>query len=417
MPSLPLFRAAALAAQRADTLGAVSLACPVSFAALTGLFGALALGLGAFAWLGEYTAHETLQGRLVPVGGIVEVATPQAGVVLERPVGAGSRVAAGEPLFVISGERTSRGYGATQAAIARQLERRRASLVEQSAGTQALERAERDALASRQGALERENGLLQASVDAQRGRLAVAVAAADRAARLRALGHLSAEQSAQKEAELLEQRARLTALEREIAALARLRAELDGRAATLAPQYANERAELERALVATELEIAANEAQRAVVVTAPRAGVVTTVAAELGQTVDRGTLLAALVPEGARLVAELYAPSRALGFVEPGDTVRLRHAAFPYQKFGHARGTVLEVARTPLGAASISAGARGEPLYRVVVGLDSETVLARGVARPLLAGMSVEAEVLLDTRRVYEWLFEPLLGLARSAAR
>jgi membrane fusion protein len=128
-------------------------------------------------------------------------------------------------------------------------------------------------------------------------------------------------------------------------------------------------------------------------------------------------VLAALVPEDARLVAELYAPSRALGFVEPGDVVRLRHAAFPYQKFGHAMGAVLEISAAPLGAAAASAAVRGEPLYRVVVALDSQTVLAQGVERPLLAGMSVEAEVLLETRRLYEWLFEPLLGLARSAAR
>jgi hypothetical protein len=30
--------------------------------------------------------------------------------------------------------------------------------------------------------------------------------------------------------------------------------------------------------------------------------------------------------------------------------------------------------------------------------------------------MSVEADVLLDTRRIYEWLFEPLFALAPRAA-
>jgi membrane fusion protein len=417
MRSIPLFRAAAIAARRTETLGSVSLASPVSFALLSTVLGAMAAGLVAFAWFGEYTAHRTLHGRMMPLGGVVEITSPQAGVLLERRVALGRRVSAGEPLFLVSGERTSATYGATQAAIAVQLERRRASLLAQVEQTRALEQAERTALAERLAALDRESRALDAALRTQRDGAELATAAADRAVRLQELGHLSLEQATQKQAALIEQRTRATALEREAAALARVRAELVGRAATLGPQYAKELAEVERALVATELDRAANEAQRAVLVTAPRAGVVTAVAAERGQTVEAGTLLASVVPEDARLVAELYAPTRAVGFLEVGDDVLLRHGAFPYQKFGHGRGTVVEVAATPLAPPAPGGGTRGEPLYRVVVALDSERVHAYGVARPLLAGMSVEAEVLLDTRRIYEWLFEPLFALVRQTER
>jgi membrane fusion protein len=417
MLSIPLFRPAALAAQRTETLGTVSLATPISFALLGAALAAIAACLAAFACFGEYTAHRTLRGRIVPLGGIVEVTSPQAGVLLERRAVPGRRVSAGEPLFVVSGERTSARYGATQAAIAAQLERRRASLAEQAAQTGELERAEREALAGRLAALERESGVLAAALAAQHESAALAAAAAARAARLRDQGHLSVDQAAQAQAALLEQRTKVGALEREAAALLRARAELVGRAATLAPQYANERAELERALAETELEAAGNEAQRAVVVTAPRAGVVGVVVGELGEATEAGALLASIVPEGEPLVAELYAESRAVGFVATGDEVRLRHAAFPYQKFGHARGTVLEVATTPLATPLPGAtGGRGEPVYRVVVALESGHVTAYGDPRPLLAGMSVEADVLLDTRRIYEWLFEPLFALAPRAA-
>lgn len=418
MPSLPLFRPAALAAERHSALGAVALASPISFIVLSALLGAIAAAFVTFAWLGEYTAHQTLHGSVLPVGGIVDVTSPQLGTLLERHVVAGRRVAAGEPLYVVSGERTSPGAGPTQAAIGEQLARRHASLTRQVAMTRALERAERTALANRLAALEREVRTLDVALGAQRERLALAAAGAERFARLRALGHVAEEQRALKEAELLEQRTRLTTLERELAALTRQRVELEGRGAALGPEYDNAIAELERSLAATELDIAANEAQRAVIVTAPRAGVATVVVGEVGQTVEPGALLAAIVPEDARLVAELHAPSRAVGFIAPGDAVRLRHAAFPYQKFGHAHGTVLEVSATPLGARTgVTSPARGEPLYRIVVALDSPTVLAYGVAHPLLAGMSVEADVLLETRRIYEWLFEPLFAMAGRLER
>ena len=46
------------------------------------------------------------------------------------------------------------------------------------------------------------------------------------------------------------------------------------------------------------------------------------------------------------------------------------------------------------------------------VALRSQAVLAYGAPRRLLPEMEVEADVLLETRRLYEWAFEPLYALA-----
>ena len=126
--------------------------------------------------------------------------------------------------------------------------------------------------------------------------------------------------------------------------------------------------------------------------------------------------------------AELFAPSSAVGFLRPEQAVQLRYQAFPFQKFGHHPGQVLQVSRTPLQAAELaslplatgttsaapdsSARPPGEPLYRITVELDRQTVQAYGVAQPLVAGMQLEADVLLDRRRLIEWIFEPLLSVS-----
>ena len=100
--------------------------------------------------------------------------------------------------------------------------------------------------------------------------------------------------------------------------------------------------------------------------------------------------------------------------------MQLRYQAFPYQKFGHHAGQVLQVSRTPLQATELAGlplpeamkgAASAEPLYRITVALDAQAVKAYGQPQPLAAGMQLEADVLLDRRRLIEWIFEPLLSV------
>jgi membrane fusion protein len=415
-PELPLFRRAAIAARRHDWRGRIVLSRPASFALLAGMLAATAGSLAAFAYFGSYTAHSTLRGRVTPEHGVIDVATVQAGTIAEKRVVEGQRVATGEALYVLASERLSRAGLATEQEVAVQLARRRDSLIAQIESTRALERAERAVLGERLAAVRLESVSLERAIATERRRAELAEDTAERYARIHALGLVAEEQRALREAALLEQRGRVEALERERAGLVRAAAELEGRAAMLALEYANAIAELERGLAAVALDSAENDARRAVTVVAPQAGVVTAPAAEVGQTVERGAVLARIVPEGATLVAELYAPSRAVGFVAVGDEVRLRYAAFPYQKFGHAQGHVLSVSQATMSASDPTA-ARTEPLYRVAVALHSQTVMAYGEPHALLPGMAVEADVLLETRRLYEWLLEPLYATAGRLGR
>jgi membrane fusion protein len=408
-PQQPLFRSAAVAAHKHDELGAIVLVRPISYAFLAGFAAAVAGGLIALACLASYTAHTTLRGRLVPERGVIDVASPQSGTIVELRVGEGERVAAGDTLLVLSSERLTRTGAALEAAVGAELVERRASLVAQIDNTRRLEATERAALLARRAALETEATSLAEALTAKRRRVALSERAVQRYADVRARGFLSEEQWALREAELLEQQSGLETLERESAALSRLETEVDERLETLRPRYANAIAELERALAGGERETVENEARRAATVTAPQPGTVTALAADVGQSVPAGVVLARIVPNELELVAELFAPSRAVGFVAVGDEVRLRYAAFPYQKFGHARGTVVSMSAATVPGDAVSGV---EPLYRIAVSLESQTVTAYGVPRGLLPGMAVEADVLGERRRLYEWVLEPLYALA-----
>jgi membrane fusion protein len=164
------------------------------------------------------------------------------------------------------------------------------------------------------------------------------------------------------------------------------------------------------------------EAKRRLVLRAPSDGIVSTVLAEPGQPVAPGMALANVLPALTQMQAHLYAPSSAVGFVRPAHAVQLRYQAFPYQKFGQQQGQVLRISRTPLAPAELATlalpstltqGAATEPLYRITVTLDRQTVAAYGEEQALAAGMQLDADVLLERRKLIEWLFEPLLSLAR----
>jgi membrane fusion protein len=127
-----------------------------------------------------------------------------------------------------------------------------------------------------------------------------------------------------------------------------------------------------------------------------------------------------LMPQGSSLQAQLFVPSSAIGFVHVGTPVVLHYQAFPYQKFGIQRGAVVGVSRSALTPAEIATTlgrqAPPEPLYRIIVALQSQTVKAYGKSEALKPGMLLDADLLLDKRRIFEWIFEPLFGMERRWA-
>jgi len=414
---LPLFRSSALAANRKDALGPIVLARRAPFGILAGVAALLVSLLGALLVFGSYSARSTLRGRLVPDRGVIDVHSPQLGTIVEKRVAEGQHVARGEVLFVVSSERLTKALGPAQSAVGERLSGRRQSLEAQIEDTHALERLERASLQESRSSLAAETAMLEQSMDAQRARVRMAEESVERYRRIRAQGFASEDLLLAKQADLLEQRGRLQSLERETNGVARQLEDVIARAGSLELRYRNQIAELERSVTAAELDIAENEARREIVVAAPANGIATGIAAVVGELVDNSAPLVFIVPAGSRLRAELYAPSRAVGFVSVGEEVLLRYEPFPYQKFGHYRGTVEAVSQTAILPTARADALGAEPAYQVVIALESQNVIAYGEPRALRAGMAVEADVLLETRHLYEWVLEPLYSLRGKVHR
>lgn len=409
-----LFRPEALETQRQAWLGDMQLLRPLSLKLLTAVVLLMLAAVLAFLWWGEYTRKARVAGVLVPEAGVLRIVPPQDAVVLERHAAEGARVKRGDPLFVLSLERSS-AAGDTQASVQRSLHTRERSLADSAAQQALLTQAQIGALDQRLADMRRERGQRASEAALQRQRVTLAREAYTRLESLRGENFVSPAQVQAKQEELLGLQAQLQALERDAAAHERAITALEAERRELPLLARARQGEIERERAELAQQSAESEAKRRLVVQAPSDGIVSAVLAQPGQAVSPAAALASLLPADAELQAHLYAPSSAVGFVRPEQTVLLRYQAYAYQKFGHQRGRVLQVSRTPLPAADQAAlfghQATQEPLYRITVVLDKQDVSAYGQSHALVPGMQLDADVLLDRRRLIEWIFEPLLGL------
>jgi HlyD family secretion protein len=140
---------------------------------------------------------------------------------------------------------------------------------------------------------------------------------------------------------------------------------------------------------------------------APQAGFVKDLATHTAGTVAApGTILMTLVPEGDRLVAEVWVSNQDVGFVRPGQRAKLKLAAFQFQKYGMLEGRVRHV----------SADAT-ELAFRTLIELHHQQLLSDGHRYPLQPGMQVAGEIHLGTRTVLEYLLSPVQRAFHEAAR
>lgn len=410
-----IFRKQAIAHQQQRLHGKILLTQPLSYLVLTGLFVVIAIVIVVFFLAFGFTRKETVVGVLLPPGGVIRIYPLQTSVIVERLVSDKQRVNAGDILFVLSTERPSLTKGDTQQAVSRTLQERidrlRAELEKQSV----LASQQSNSLIRRQEQLLQQISQLQSEIVLQQRRVDLADRSLLRYENLKGSSFVSEAQVQEREAEALDQRTKLSALNR---ARSMLNHDLDllkGETRDQPLKAYREASSLRREIGELEENLAESEARRRIVIRAPQNAIVASISGEVGQTAIPSKPLAHLLPSDMPLEAELYAPTRAIGFVKPGTEVLMRYHAFPYQRYGQYRGVVTEVSDSALEPGDVLSLSRDpnstEPLYRVRVRLDRQDVKLGGKPSALKAGMQLEASLVLEYRKLYEWVFDPLYSL------
>jgi membrane fusion protein len=410
-----LFRKEALDAKRGSWLGSISLTQPLPLWVLTWFAALAALAIGLFLTLGTYTRRSTVIGRLVPSKGLVTVVSPASGVIARLDTVEGDRLHAGQRLAVIAVPRATPEGGDIQALLAARINERRDGLLSLQAAQQAQLLAQADGLRAQLASARRELAQIEAEIATRQGQVRIADETLQRLRQLQTDKYVSALQVKQQEAAWLQAVSDVQAMQRQAISTRRGIAQLEQALRELPGQKQAMQATLQRDIAQLEAERVQTQAQGTLAVSAPVSGVVATQLVKSGQFVQAGQVLMSLLPGDGTLEAELLVPSRAIGFIEPGDKVLLRYQAYPYQKFGHQQGRIVRISRSALSPGELGMlvgnAQSGESFYRVTVALARQTITAYGKPEALKPGMLLEADVLGEKRRLIEWVFEPLYSL------
>ncbi len=419
MSGMSLFRQEVVEARRGEWLGSIIVAGPLSRWVLAALALGFAAALVLFLVFGHYTRRETVTGQVVPSAGLINLAAPIAGTITRVSVQDGQAVKAGDVLLELASDQDSAALGDTHVLIGQQLDTQRAGLQADLSNQQQLSQQQADGLRSKVTLLRAQLGQVTDQLVIEKQQVTSNQQLLARLLPAGANGYVSAVQIQQQRAATLDAQSQYKTL---------LRQQLDIRQQLSAAQQqltqlpldeATKRNATERQIASLAQSIAQNEQQRAVVLRAPRDGIVSAVLLKAGQMVSAGQPLLSILPAGSTLQAQLLVPSRAIGFIEPGSRVVLRYQAFPYQKFGQQYGKVSDISRSALTPGEVQAlvgQQTQEPLYRVQVTLDHQDVLAYGKDEPVKPGMALSADILMDRRSLLEWVFEPLYGMAHHLA-
>jgi membrane fusion protein len=410
----PLFRPEASEARRQRVEGEIVLTQPVAAQALVLLLCAVAALLAAWVMLGRYTRTETARGLLVTDSASAKVIAIRPGLVTELLVREGDLVRPGQRLATIRVEQSSDSGASAVAESLGAIDAQRGLTGEQVRIAGARAESERRRIAAALAGLRRQRADLEPQLALQQDAVASAQGLFERLQGVADKGFVSRVEVERRRQAWIAAREDLARLVQQHNALA---AQEEGAAAELARVQADRSSEIVTAQVSAETlaqRRAELESQRAYAVTAPVGGRVAALQVAAGRTAEPGIPLMEIVPQGSALHAEVYAPTRAIGFVRPGQEVRLLYDAFPYQRFGSFRGRIVRVSSTVLDPRQLAEPLKiDEPVYRIEVRPAAQQLEAYGERLPLQPGMALTASIVLDRRSFLDWLLQPLDAVLR----
>jgi len=364
----------------------------------------------------EYAREESVRGWLVSKQGVVRVMSRTSAVIDSVVREPGDHVEESEALIYLSADSILADGSSQSEEVLAQLRKEVLEIdrqLELSAKQQQLERL---TLTEQLDDFDREVTLLASRLDAQRQRVE------EKSDKLRRL-KIAAADGAVTQWDLIEEKEELSVLSQgssrlaqDIATQQREREQLKSYQESLPVRTGIQQSALRARRLQLEQQVAAQESRRLSVLQSPISGTVASIEVHAGYSVSAQQILMTILPVDAELVAEVFVPSRAAGFIQPGQRVRIAYDAYPEQKFGTFEGRIERVSEYVLLPGEIpQTFSIREATYKVQIAIEDVPLTTRLGSAGLRPGMLLAASIVLEKRNLIDWLLEPLRAQRTTA--
>jgi membrane fusion protein len=374
-------------------------------------FGAAACLVAAVSWMLFFVTIPfsiSVPGRIQPEGGVVVVRSPAAGRLEWRTVEVGDRIAAGQALASIN---TAVDPADVRIGSAAQLVEETNEVVAQLrvAIRRAAERFQdlQGTLEMRLAGLDDRAEAARARAAALEDRLHLAQSELARAEQMLQQGLLAPSLVDQKRILVAEAKTAYFEHRESLASIAEQKVEMRS-------EYEQRRHENEQYV--SSLLQQQNEARRlqsqlgaedSIAVAAPRAGVVASVFHVDGDSLERGEPLIKLLPEGARLLAELFVPASAAQGLDIGADVVVRVHAYPWFVFGFLRGKIIRVNQADSSTIEARESIDGDTSFRVLVAFDLPRAGRAQLLERLRPDLTIQADIVTSRQTLWNRILHP----------
>lgn len=412
MSSESLFRPEAVKQQGVKLDGDVIIAQPIKATVLViGLVLTILLAL-LFLSQSSFNRKETVSGYLKPDLGVARIAPQRNGTIVTLFVEDGQAVKAGQKLALISSDEYLEQGNNLSSQLLGALEQQRTNLMFRLSEYEISHRQQKAALESRLSNLKSQLSEIKSQQVVMAERFKLNEQKLKNYQHLRELGHISTTELNNLRELVLTMQQQQKDLQINYQAQQGQFIQLQAQYDALPNEYEQQKVQISTELAKLSQQKTEMSARSEVLLTAPVAGRVTNLVAELGSMALAGKSLLTIVPDNSTLYAVLLVPTRAFGFIQPGQQTRMRYEAFPYQRFGLYNGEIVQYSKSVLLPNEVNMPIPvNEPVYQVHVKLDSQAVKAYGSEVQLQSGMLLSADIVLEQRSLLNWLFEPILSL------
>lgn len=414
---MKLFRDEVFEARKQRLYGEVVLSEPLSTKIMVGALTTV-IGIAAI-WItqGSYSRVETVPGILVTDQPTSKIYASQPGIVTHLAVVDGSLVKKGDRIAVIKLDRQGeRGFDILNQSAASIDERLRLGEEQISIATQRVG-FERERLNAVVKSSAQQVASLAHQIDLQEQVVASNRQIFEQIAKVVDRGFVSRVEFERRRQALIAAEQQLESLKQQRLSKQSESAQAASQIAVLPIEAARGRGEIRSQQSALEQQRTQIEGERSYVVTAPISGRITAVQTAIGRVATGQAPMLVIVPQGTILRAELYAPTSAIGFVQPGQETRLLFDAIPYQRFGSFEGKVSSVSQTVIDPRETDVPIKLEnAVYRISVDLSQQQVTGYGKRIPLQSGMTLNATIVLERQSFLDWILTPLNAVRKRTA-